>query len=424
MKLKLLIVLTFSIGSVFAQNFFPLNNGNKYQVKYLDELYLTLNDYTTIKYTYPFSTISDSSIIDGNVYYKYKNYNPDPYAPYEYSYYYFDSLTQKLFVDLNGSPKVAVDFNLPNGVSKVLYFQGIPSTWRSFGKSYKTVLGQNRLVYTLDFDTVFFNSPRNEITTRLHFAEGVGLYYSRYWHWISEITYHWYYTDEYTLLAAKISNNEYRVNTGIMLLDSVTNRKITDFPYPLAVDIQSSIPALVKEIYADFYIYRNDSLTLQKRFSIDTENNLGFINIQQEELQIGDRIEFTCSLLDSSIFNNYITIPDSGRFSYLVLADPSTVKSEGSLSMKFSLEQNYPNPFNSATKIKYSIPSAEDYQPILVSLKVFDLLGREIKTLVNKFQNNGKYEVDFDASGLPSGVYYYRLSAGVLNSTKKLIHLK
>ena len=92
---------------------------------------------------------------------------------------------------------------------------------------------------------------------------------------------------------------------------------------------------------------------------------------------------------------------------------------------KFTLEQNYPNPFNPTTKIKYSTPSSvESHLDAYVQLKVFDILGREITTLVNEKKQPGEYEVEFNASNLPSGVYFYQLQAGDFVQTKKMLLLK
>jgi hypothetical protein len=85
----------------------------------------------------------------------------------------------------------------------------------------------------------------------------------------------------------------------------------------------------------------------------------------------------------------------------------------------FILEQNYPNPFNPSTKIKYSIPEMG-----FVTIKVFDVLGREVITLVNEEKPVGSCEVDFDASYLASGVYFYKLKAGGFVKTRKMILLK
>ena len=86
---------------------------------------------------------------------------------------------------------------------------------------------------------------------------------------------------------------------------------------------------------------------------------------------------------------------------------------------KFSLSQNYPNPFNPTTTINFSIPKSG-----FVALKVFDVLGREVATLVNETKVAGNYTVDFDGSGLSSGVYFYRIEAGDFISMKKMMLTK
>ena len=85
----------------------------------------------------------------------------------------------------------------------------------------------------------------------------------------------------------------------------------------------------------------------------------------------------------------------------------------------FKLNQNYPNPFNPSTQISYQLQSS-----VFVTLKVYDILGREVKTLVHKYQNAGSYSVQFDASNLPSGAYFYKLDAGTYHNIKKLLLLK
>ena len=85
----------------------------------------------------------------------------------------------------------------------------------------------------------------------------------------------------------------------------------------------------------------------------------------------------------------------------------------------FSLSQNYPNPFNPSTKINFSIPKSG-----MVTLKVYDVLGKEVASLVNDARNAGNYEVSFNASGLSSGAYFYRLQSGSFVDTKKMFLLK
>ncbi len=94
--------------------------------------------------------------------------------------------------------------------------------------------------------------------------------------------------------------------------------------------------------------------------------------------------------------------------------------------VRFLLEQNYPNPFNPTTKIRYSIPAPPNLPKgeALIQLKVYDILGREVTTLVNENQQTGNYEVTFDGSNLASGVYLYQLRVNNFVSTKKLVLLK
>ncbi|MDE3059339.1 MAG: T9SS type A sorting domain-containing protein, partial [Bacteroidota bacterium] len=84
----------------------------------------------------------------------------------------------------------------------------------------------------------------------------------------------------------------------------------------------------------------------------------------------------------------------------------------GNLPSLYSLSQNYPNPFNPTTTIRFAIPVSPRGQAEFVSLKVYDLLGREVATLVNEVKKAGSYTVTFDGSKLASGVYFYRMKAG------------
>ena len=102
-----------------------------------------------------------------------------------------------------------------------------------------------------------------------------------------------------------------------------------------------------------------------------------------------------------------------------VFDEPTAAEKFDQLLEEFSLEQNYPNPFNPSTIIKYSIPEKS-----VVILKIYDLLGSEVETLVNEEKSSGSYEVEFDGSSLTSGIYVYTLQAGSFVETKKMILLK
>jgi hypothetical protein len=95
------------------------------------------------------------------------------------------------------------------------------------------------------------------------------------------------------------------------------------------------------------------------------------------------------------------------------------INSNNQVPDKYSLSQNYPNPFNPTTKINFSIPKAG-----LISLKVYDMLGREVQSLVNQQLAAGEFIAEFDGAGLSSGTYFYRLQVGDFVQIKKMVLLK
>ncbi len=97
----------------------------------------------------------------------------------------------------------------------------------------------------------------------------------------------------------------------------------------------------------------------------------------------------------------------------------TSIKKKEELPVDYKLYQNYPNPFNPTTTIQYEIPESG-----FITLKIYDELGREVKTLINQYKNKGSHEINFNASQLSSGVYLYRLTAGDYLSTKKMLLLK
>jgi len=115
-------------------------------------------------------------------------------------------------------------------------------------------------------------------------------------------------------------------------------------------------------------------------------------------------------------------------FGSLILTD---LKISSNVQTDFHLEQNYPNPFNPTTTIKYSLPSLETLGNVSLQIKIFDILGREVATLVNDQQEPGNYEIVFDAAkqpaakqGLTSGIYFYQMRAGDFIQTKRMNLLK
>jgi len=104
---------------------------------------------------------------------------------------------------------------------------------------------------------------------------------------------------------------------------------------------------------------------------------------------------------------------------WITVSSVSAVEGRGNGPQSYVLEDNYPDPFNPSTRINYQLP-VNSY----VTLKIYDVLGREVATLVNKPEIAGTYSVVFDAADLPSGLYFDRFQAGTFSETKKLLLLK
>ncbi|HEY7750773.1 MAG TPA: alpha-amylase family glycosyl hydrolase [Ignavibacteriaceae bacterium] len=117
--------------------------------------------------------------------------------------------------------------------------------------------------------------------------------------------------------------------------------------------------------------------------------------------------------------NSVVTIPAWGYKIYEYGSLPTSIESEDVLPADYNLYQNYPNPFNPDTKIKFSIPETGN-----VSIKVFDLLGNEVATLISDYKTAGTYELAFRSNNLPSGVYIYRMISGSFTKTYKMLLLK
>lgn len=121
---------------------------------------------------------------------------------------------------------------------------------------------------------------------------------------------------------------------------------------------------------------------------------------------------------DSSVYSDFASTegisPDGG-----VEDGGDNIAININLPKKFDLQQNYPNPFNPVTNIKYNLP-----KDVFVKIKIYDILGREIKTLVNEFKQAGSYLISFNGSEFASGVYFYRIEAGSFIQVKRMVLVK
>ena len=139
--------------------------------------------------------------------------------------------------------------------------------------------------------------------------------------------------------------------------------------------------------------------------------NMKGIGEREVRLKLTVENNFKANYAVSEIYNDRGTLGKS---------NPINLSYKGVLEIKdYSLEQNYPNPFNPSTRIKYQIPKNGK-----VTIKVYDMLGREVKTLVNEFKEKGRYEVTFDGENLSSGIYICRMKADKYSSSVKMLLIK
>ncbi len=245
--------------------------------------------------------------------------------------------------------------------------------------------------------------------------------------------------------------------TGLFFGDSVATYKPKAHAFRLWSRIANEYPYMLK---TDLPSLSADSTTLWLLAGKDDEGNYGVLvaNIEDVDVRFSLVLEGTPvtkeNFSDVKIYqidntndgrtpinwNGNDFMIEKGCVQFITLTpSPSAVESAGTKPTEFTLFNNYPNPVfensenGGGTIIKYSLPSynltgdkiASSAKTVQnVTLKVFDVLGREVATLVNEPQSSGIYSVEFDTSNLPAGIYFYRLQAGRLTATKKMIVVK
>ncbi len=161
----------------------------------------------------------------------------------------------------------------------------------------------------------------------------------------------------------------------------------------------------------------SDSITIQRKTGSGS-----FIDYSEVAPGISQFIDSSISLQTSYYYRLKVIMKDSTvleSYPIMINTTSTSVEQSNQTPMRFELYNNYPNPFNPATTISYSISKAS-----FVTLKIYDLLGREIATLVNGEKPAGYYKIEFNAGKLASGVYLYRMEANNFSETKKFILMK
>lgn len=538
--LSILIFVTLSFNS-FAQNWFPLKVGNKWQY-FISSTSggISYDDINTIN-------VYDSIIIDSKKYFLISNINLLSNAPIRY-----DIDSNKIFFNVQNQEYLHMDFNIPAGQT---FYQYYPTNSGSsyFGHTVMVIAGSvNRFgniyqykgwqtfppfaqssIYISDFgeeadyatmiqsilirpDTILyydhgylpsitsFNPLDTIFGNNLNLTLRVHHYYNRFTNpnspgyplnYIFEVILSGFYTNSidtipFTALSASPTHN-----SSLWTISGIINTSLLSSGYSLFYKISATdkgiIPHTVFQPDSGYYklvyspspsqvLFSEDSIyipTLSDTGSVKIINTseipikidsiisvgsfygywgnftkLGFeypfylfqtmpgfmgdtlgiiipphdsINVSFSNVDLcpvcdfevqeyfKDTLRFVVTFLSGNVYSFSKSIPISGE------GYPSDVEDEEVLPVEFALHQNYPNPFNPSTSIQYAISSRQ-----FVTLKVYDVLGNEVVTLVNEEKPQGIYNVQFTINNLSAGVYFYQLKAGNFIQTKKMIYLK
>lgn len=406
-----------SIPIYVGNNYLPLNIGNRWQFigkgtsSYQGNLY----------YGYWLAEIevTDDSLINGTKYYKYLN-DWVRYSEEDKKIYVWYDEVDKSHIDLTLIPETSfLQFPLPYHNNSI--FNNHQNRIATFKHGYSAPFGTEINYKGYGFDTSYIGIVEYEAC---RYSENIGPYYYLY--------SNQNLAREHTIIMALINDslgnliefsNNYRPHiTAIPLTAVNTNNFI------MTVLVEHSYSRIrwdfnfIDSVHMESYYQKNDSIIYNENVmatSVPFTANYQVYALLDTNLLIDDfEFRFRIVAKDKGIIPGISYSPDSGY--YKCIWDFGTnVNEEESIISNYSLYQNYPNPFNPATTLRFQIPFAGD-----VTLKVYDILGREVAVLVDEFKPMGVYQVDFTAENLSSGIYYYQLTANNFITTKKMVLIR
>ncbi len=408
-----------TIPTYVGNNYFPMHLNNKWQ--------FISDEFASRIWTYSAKTFSieKDTTINNIKYYLYDN-----------KWLHYSENEKKLYTWYKDSAKIYMDFNLPDmatfphyiGTEDLDYasvfagttnlfdssinYKGFSagSVWGPWGNSHES-FGEN--IGPISYSYSMYAGPDYDKIDNLIMAI---IYDSTNTpHYLS---YH--YKPEITLIPiTKIDSNNFQIQFFV-------NHKFSSFFDPNTPHTGLNF---IDSVYMISHFIKNDSIlnidTISAQNISKTKEYIILSKLDTLLLKNGYTFEYKFFAKTKGIIPDSSFSPDSGY--YQCIWDKTTsIEDKVDKLISFRLQQNYPNPFNPTTKIKYTIPFVETRHTSSVQLKVYDILGNEIATLVNKEQSPGEYEVEFDAGkyNLSSGIYFYQLKAGGFISTKKMILLK
>lgn len=387
---------------------------------YIGNTYLYRHEIKTgqdINLTYEVSTYDLVYTFNGKEYYKLNNWD---------EYERFDEVDNQLYLKNDEKEVLHMDFKYQ---SRMYFLQGL---LYSYGYLYLDemnvqVIEENINYHGLQLKTKGYNL---DDTNKALFAPEIGWYYR-----LESLKHDYQQKDYYYLIESRVYNKETNefdlyqysdsINVDFLLRGNVSGNNIiitADISHPADDLVAESITgdSFVKSVKLYYHfglseddgadtsiIYNNIKLNEPVRMSVNAENYLNNNNL---------KLFYYLEIKDRSIEPHTIRYPEEGYLNPDIILG---VDDQIDINYEYSLETNYPNPFNPSTTISYSIKEAGS-----VLLEVYDILGAKVATLVNEEKSPGRYEVQFNASGFSSGMYFYKITSGEFTEVKKMILLK
>ena len=392
-----------------GNSFFPMAIGNTWQ--YLSYWYSTDGISSSGSYNLMAINVLHDTLISNKKYYRINGSGFNNFYRYEDNKMYKYGATGDV---------LCMDFNLKPGQT----FQS-GSITITVGDGYKNLFGHERYYKATEYSSVFSGREWK------HYNDSIGYSYTHYF--------------ENGPMGSRVENTVNIIQAKIKIGDSLYFYKADLLPTILIdssfVQSNSIFTLFIKAVHPydktgstpEKSLFFIDSVDVEYYFSKGTDtttilrtqmlhspnSNLFNANIPLPDSFYYNNysLNYRFSTKDKGIIPTYCIYPENGYIPFYL--DPTDVKNSKTTAVSFRLSQNFPNPFNPNTTINYSIAN-----PGLVTVKIFNVLGEEILQLVNEYKNSGSYSVNFDASKLSSGIYFYTLDSGSFVSTKKMIVLK
>ena len=395
-------------------NWCPLNSGNKWN-HYGYRVSLPQSSVTIISKTVE---VVDSTYLDDKLYYKMNGF----FGFSNNTLIKYDTLSQRIIISKGGIDYTFLDFSKSIGE---VYQQIQPNG------SFNDIKNISGSIVVLSDTLITRGFLRNTpmISGTYNFAENIGFVSQDEINRVNYGSYEDIFLIEYKIYNPSLFHDKHEylatINFDNISFVPETNRIVQNFQilHHLSVLTNNLLGfSYIKNAYLESFYYNGADTIWNNNFNIPQTTEIDFsLNYQFDTTKYnqGYHLYYRIAAVDKGIVADTFYSPQTGYYKLFWKDSTTSVTQTEFEALTYSLSQNYPNPFNPVSKIVFTIPKREN-----VSLKVYDILGSEITTLVNKELDAGKYEVDFSGKDLSSGIYIYQIKAGAFRETKKMILMR